>query len=408
MTRGPGFPNGLRICTLGNFSVHWGEKNLTGCAGRSYRLWELFKFFLTYRGKGVLPEVILETIWPDREYSDPKGAVRTLVYRLRHLLEEECPGGQGRVADLVLFEQGCYRWNTDLDYWLDLDEPERLYRLGQQLTATDPLEAIAIFKEAIGLYRGEYLPECAYSEWALPVRSYYRRLYLQLVLETGQLLTALGCSEEVIALCEDALRLEPLEEGLHVCLLEALLVSGRTERARSHYQQITATLYRELGVKPSPALQQIYRLLQVQRGQVDLDLGLIQAGLQQRAAAPGAFLCDKEVFWDLYSLEQRWGERTGQSVVLGLLTITGLDYHLPPPGVLKNAMDRLEMAVLESLRKGDVVARWNEAQLLIMLPGSDVKQARGVLDRLEARFWEDGEERQVVLRSSFQALQLLD
>ena len=52
----------LEIRTLGNFQVSYGEKILTQEYSRSYRLWKIFKYLITYRQQGVLPEVVVEKI----------------------------------------------------------------------------------------------------------------------------------------------------------------------------------------------------------------------------------------------------------------------------------------------------------------------------------------------------------
>ena len=52
----------LEIRTLGNFQVSYGEKILTQEYSRSYRLWKIFKYLITYREQGVLPEVLVENL----------------------------------------------------------------------------------------------------------------------------------------------------------------------------------------------------------------------------------------------------------------------------------------------------------------------------------------------------------
>ena len=93
----------LEIRTLGNFQVSYGEKILTQEYSRSYRLWKIFKYLITYREQGVLPEVLVEKIWPDEDYADAKSAVRTQVHRLRQLLTS-ATGING--SDFILFNHG--------------------------------------------------------------------------------------------------------------------------------------------------------------------------------------------------------------------------------------------------------------------------------------------------------------
>ncbi|MEW6243779.1 MAG: bacterial transcriptional activator domain-containing protein [Bacillota bacterium] len=53
-----------------------------------------------------------------------------------------------------------------------------------------------LYRKAISLYRGEYLPECPYQEWVLPARHYYRRIYLKCVSSLVHLLNLAGLSME--------------------------------------------------------------------------------------------------------------------------------------------------------------------------------------------------------------------
>jgi len=54
----------LRIDTLGNFHVFYNRKDLTSSFNKSLKIWELFKYFITFRDELILPEKIMESIWP--------------------------------------------------------------------------------------------------------------------------------------------------------------------------------------------------------------------------------------------------------------------------------------------------------------------------------------------------------
>jgi two-component SAPR family response regulator len=61
----------LKIYTLGRFIVLRGKKSLNEQTNRSYRMWELFKYLLTNRGKGIPAESITEILWPGSDYAAP-------------------------------------------------------------------------------------------------------------------------------------------------------------------------------------------------------------------------------------------------------------------------------------------------------------------------------------------------
>ncbi|MFY9501466.1 MAG: BTAD domain-containing putative transcriptional regulator, partial [bacterium] len=314
-----------------------------------------------------------------------KSAVRTLIYRLRQILDGGC--GEKK-SDYIYFEQGCYRWNTEASYYLDAQVFEELCQQAQGLVREKPEEAITLLQRAMSLYKGEYLPETAFSEWVLPPRNYYRRLYLQGVVTLAGLLKNARRYEEIISLCEEAIRIEPFEEDLHLPFLEALLAKGRKKQALTHYQYITAALYRELGVKPSQALRHIYRLIQAEDSVAAAqDLSLVQEGLQGASEEKeGAFYCDPPIFRSIYKLESRRAERRGQEVALCLLTLNGEKGAISPPE-LQEAMEHLQAVLLACLRKGDVVTRWNESQFLVLLDTVNLHQAQKVLKRIESSFW---------------------
>ncbi|MCW3490444.1 BTAD domain-containing putative transcriptional regulator [Dethiobacter alkaliphilus] len=390
----------LQIITLGQFMVRRGEKVLSQNSSRSNKLWELFKFLITRRDQGMLPEYIVETLWPDGEYADARRALRTPVYRLRQLIDSDCNSGESS----ILFSQGCYNWNPECDYWLDVDEFERLYHQAQELSTKNTSAAIELYQKALSLYRGEYLPECSYSEWVLPVRNYYRRLYLQSVLGLTELLKEEANNREIINVYEKVFLIEPYEEEFHTRYLEALLMQGNNKKALSHYEYITAALYRELGIKPSPAMLRIYKKISFGESKIDLDLTSIQEMFDVRNESDGAFHCDPDVFSFLYKLERRRSERSGQPAYLLLFSLTRKDYSIPPQQELSLYQEKLKDILLTCLRKGDVVTRWNEAQYLVILPGVNNEMAKVIARRIKEAFRQEFSGEDIRIRGKEQPL----
>lgn len=272
------------ILTLGQFAVHNEHTDLTSGTGRSYHLWDLFRFLITNRGKGIRPEVMVEALWPEQSYADPRRALRTPVYRLRKILDgvdTESP---------IIFSHGCYIWKTIPGYRLDVEVFEALCNKAKQISSENPSEAIKLYFDAIGLYKGEYLPECLYQDWVMPARNYYRRLYLQCVAGLLDLLWAREQYKEILAVCERAILLEPLEEEVHIRFLEALLKEQKLKQSLNHYEYITSLLYRQLGVKPSPNLRKLYKQIQDEYKEGGSEV----SGGQKQTEQAGACLHAKE------------------------------------------------------------------------------------------------------------------
>ncbi len=390
------------IYTLGKFLIRQGDQVISENTNRSKRMWEIFKFILSYRDKVFFPESILESIWPERDYSDPATIMRAHMFRLRQALKIE-EKDRSLAANLVL-TQGCYHWENRVSCWIDSDEFESLAGKADDLATKQPEEAINLYKKAIDLYKGEYLPESSFSEWIIPLRTYYHDIFLECVFSLSVLLKSKHAYKEIIKLCEQALKIDYYEEKIHIKLMEALVEEGLNARARAHYNEATLAFYRELGVKPSDEMKKLYRMVGLETGSYELDLATIQEGLKGKEVVSGAYFCDTELFRYFYNLERMRSERSGKSVFLSLLTLVRPDYSSPRQEELKAAMQYLQETIKDSLRKGDIVTRWNEAQFLLLLPGLNREQAANVLDRIEKKYSDRYTLKEMILKKKVESL----
>ncbi len=374
---------GLRIMTLGDFKVTYNDHSLTDEHGSSLKLWELFKFFITYRDELILPEKIIDSIWPDADYQDPKRTLRALVFRLRKILSEYS-GHDGK--DVITHTHGCYKLVSNKFSYIDVVEYEEYFEEAFAISKQNPSKAIQLYYKAINIYKKGYLAESYEHEWLVPARNYYRRIFLQSVLEISELLKKEKEYQQISVICQDALKYERLEEGIHFKYIEALAAMGRVKQAQNHYEYVVDLFEREQGVKPSDALTHLYRLLFVKADKIGLDMVPISESLKEDSNPNGPVFCDPDFFRLQYQLEERRSERDKQPTFLGLLTLSMADYALPPEEKLKSAMQDLKDILILTLRKGDIVSQWNEAQFVINLPGLNIEQTNMALDRVDKRF----------------------
>ncbi len=369
----------LEILTLGQFQVKRGEMVLSDNSQRSYRLWELLKYLITHREKAIFSDSIIEHLWSDQDYTDPKHALRTQVYRLRQMLS----GSDKEEAPYIAFANGCYRWNTESLYWLDVDEFEQMVDQAQALADQhQPTEAIECYRRAVALYRGDYLPESSFNEWVIAARNYYHRLYMQGVFELIEMLKSAGLYEDIINVCEKTFAIEFFEEYIHMKYIEALLKENKVRQAKTHYEKTASIFFKEMGVKPSNEMRQLYRKLQAESGEEGSDLGTIQESLSNSGFDDGAFVCDPDFFRDLYKLELRRNERNGQSAFIGMIGFYPSSSQSLNSRSMKTVQDEVQTILKASLRRGDVITPWNDSQFLVFLPGLNFEQAEKVVARI--------------------------
>ncbi len=390
------------IFTFGQFAVRRGEQLITTETKKAQKAWTLFQYLLTHKGNPVSVDTLIEDLWPEQEFDNPKDVLKALVYRLRNLLGQKRGSNQ---AQYILNAQGSYGFNHQVDYWLDAEEFESLNQQASKIASEDPEEAIKMYQKALALYKGDYLLGNQHATWAIHTRNHYRRLYLEKVKELIQLLKQKSRWGDIRGICEKTFQIEPLDENLHLYFMESLLEEGRTSEARSHYQYISSLFFQHQGVSPSPAMREIYRRMIADNDNLIMDVRDIQEGIRTRDATDGAFFCDSDSFRLFYRLEERRIERNGQAVFLISLTITDSNHNLPVHQALGEAMKQLGVALKESLRKGDIICRWNEAQYLILLPNLNFEQLQKVLDRVKSNFQGRHKQNKIRLRTQYHPLQ---
>lgn len=388
----------LEVLTLGNFLVKNGGNPLSESASRSQKVWDLFKYFLVHHGQTLLPEVVMEQLYPDQAYADPKSSVRTLVYRLRRLLGED--------AGLIKFYQGGYTLKQPETFWWDVPAfVNGCQQAAQAVAKGDETQAIILYRQALSLYQGDFLPECAYSDWVIPFRNHYHRIYLQSVCELLALLKKYALHREIIDVADKAFFIDFFEEEIHLFYLEALLAEGKSSQARNHYQNVTAVFYREMGIKPSHAMKRFYLLSQsTDHDEEVLEFSAFKEALQNKEQTNGAFCCEPDFFRFLCRLESRKLERTGQQALLALLSVNTLDYRLPNNKSLQGAMPMLQKLLQANLRKSDVFCHFNEHQFALLLTASCLELAEKALQRMEERFCTAADGR-LILKTRIQLLQ---
>ena len=175
----------LKVITLGNFDVVDNGDSLTEKYSSSLKLWELFKFLITYRDELILPEKIIDSIWPESDYQDPNRTLRALVFRLRKILSQY-DDQDGK--DIIVHSHGCYKLCTNKFEYIDVVELEKLYKKAIATTEESPAKAIGLYYSIIDMYKNGYLIQSHEYEWLIPARNCYRRIFLQSIIGISELL----------------------------------------------------------------------------------------------------------------------------------------------------------------------------------------------------------------------------
>ena len=238
----------LRFRILGPLEVEGegGELRLGGPKPRA-----LLALLLLHPNEVVPADRLIDELWGDDSVEGGAGALRVNVTRLRKALPEgvlttRAPGYLVRVAPDEL----------------DLDRFERLVDEGRGLLARGlAADASQRLREALSLWRGPALADFAYESFAQPAIARLDEIRLAATELRVDADLALGRHDELVGELEAIVAEHPLRERFRGSLMTALYRSGRQAEALDAYQNARRTLVDELGIEPSPGLQELERAI---------------------------------------------------------------------------------------------------------------------------------------------------
>jgi DNA-binding SARP family transcriptional activator len=232
----------LRLRTLGRVTVESTEGPIGG-QWLDQRTGQLLKYLVAARNRPVHADEIGESLWPGADFAIA-GSVRYYIHALRRKLE---PGrGKRAPSAFIISRAGGYCLNLDL-VKIDADEFEGHMAIGLAAAKTDPETAAREIELALALYQGDFLPDIAYAEWAIPER---QRLH-DLVCRGLRTLADIRLESRLIdrsMLCLERLAtMQPYDEGVHRELMELDILRGRRSDAIRRYNALRARTRRIFG-----------------------------------------------------------------------------------------------------------------------------------------------------------------
>jgi DNA-binding SARP family transcriptional activator len=209
----------------------------------------LLAILLTRANEVISTDRLIDDLWGE---APPRTALNTLQYyvsQLRKLLG----------ADRIVTQPPGYVIRIGPDE-LDLERFEGLVEGGGAEGARD----------ALALWRGPALADFAYEEFAQAEAARLEELRLAALEQRVDADLALGRHAELVGELGQLVAQNPLRERLRGQLMLALHRSGRQAEALDVYQATRRALVEELGIEPSPALQELEKAMLRQDPALDL------------------------------------------------------------------------------------------------------------------------------------------
>jgi DNA-binding SARP family transcriptional activator/class 3 adenylate cyclase len=204
----------------------------------------LLALLLIDAGRTMSTDRLIDALWGERPPRTAQTSLQNFVSQLRKVLGPEVlvtkpPGYLLRVDPLQV-------------------DVNRAQALLSGARAAEPDERAAKLREALDLWRGPPLDEFAFEAFAENEIARLEELRLTLLEERIDADIETGRAGEVVGELETLVDEHPLRERLREHLMLALYRAGRQAEALEAFSEGRRVLVEELGIDPSPRLQQLH------------------------------------------------------------------------------------------------------------------------------------------------------
>ena len=372
--------NSVRIQLMGNYLFYIDEQHIENPVSKTRKGSALMTFLILNRGKPVPNQRLLRELWPSNTVTNPENALKTLVSRVRTMLNQVAPG----LGKSIVSDRGAYHWEL-LD-GVRIDALEILDIFDELGRTRDEAALYPLYQRLLSLYKGDLYQTGDLNEEPAYVEQMHRQ-YLNAVYQYLELLRKDEAYNEISVVCRKALNVDSFDERLHIELMKAMVNLNHISDAMEQYRHATNLTYRYLGAEPSESMQAFYHQLNRSRKSLKFNMDAIRNELRDNGSDRGAFVCDYNMFKEIYNLQMRNLERLGTTMFLGIIMIGDVeDAHM---NYIRqdNIMNGLVEILRDNLRKGDIITHFAPTIVAVLLPAVNFETGSMVVERVRLLFY---------------------
>jgi DNA-binding SARP family transcriptional activator len=247
-------PAPLELRLFGDFEATVSGVRLDGRDLRRSRVRTLLMHLALNLGRGVARDLLLERIWPEKDYPHAKDNFYVTWAKLSHVLADglkHCPylqnsHGLCRLDDRLV--------STDAHQFEQLSKAV-LFRHG---SASQRIEAIYQMEQ---LYRGDILSGCSADPFIQAAQLRYRAILVDVMLEASSLFSEQGNDIKALWFARKAYDTDSSREDVYRVLMAMQDRAGQRTSALQTYFDCKRYLSEELGIMPSLKTRELYQEL---------------------------------------------------------------------------------------------------------------------------------------------------
>jgi DNA-binding SARP family transcriptional activator len=201
---------------------------------------------------------IVEHFWPESDTEAAASNLRSTIHAMRRVLE---PSDDPTGVAMVYGDRDSVWLRPDVELWVDADEFEHAVE-----QAVRDLNPLPVLEKANALYRGHYLPNDVFEDWATERRERLKRAWAHIQIRLSRELDQRGDADGAARPLERLLQAEPSDELAARELMQLYARNGRRSEALRAHQRLVQALEDDLGVTPSDETQAV--LLRITAGEI--------------------------------------------------------------------------------------------------------------------------------------------
>lgn len=240
-------PAPVRIETLGGFRVLVDGDPVPAAAWQSKKAREALKVLLARRGRPVHREELMELLWPGEDPGRTANRLSVALSVIRSVLD---PGKLRAPDTYVVGDRTSVGLAMDR-LAVDVESFLAEARRGLDLARTAADGARVVLDRAEAAYRGSFLEEDPYEDWATPLREEARVAYLAVTRALAGLASGDGDADGACRYHLRILQIDRYDEAAHLGLIAEMTRGGRHGEARRLYREYCARMA-ELDVEAAP------------------------------------------------------------------------------------------------------------------------------------------------------------
>ena len=359
----------LEVHALGPFFIKLGSRRIREKNWRAKKALKLFKLLVINYKKEVNAEQIVEKLWPAADSSRGIKRVYDTIYQLRKMLDTTA-----KESYILKTPQG-YSLNDNKDYWFDWTELVSVYNKYKEFNLKNDLSEGQIYQvvkeleAALNLYQGDFMESDLYERWVELPRIHYKEVMLNIIMLLAKLFYRLNQQSKALEYLELGIEKEAYREDFYLLAMKILRKKNRYWKVASLYKKCKETLERELGISPSWSLKEEYNKIIIEQGGYQLES---ETNLSSR----GALRCKRDVFKEIYRLEQRKISRQAVPSLLLSIKFDQIFSH--------QLLEELISKIGSRLRGEDVITRWDDCAIYILLTQTSLENVSKISYRIFA------------------------